>query len=291
MYAVITCAHCKQAVQVAQESLGKLVRCPLCGQPTSAEVKTTLPIAEPLPEAAPTDAQPLSLDEAEQLPQRGARSAERGTRNEPSATPRSALRAPRSPMRLGLQIGGSLALAVLAVAAVYAYFRYGAGAIPDRAWREFRPPEGRCVVLMPGEPEAFDIPPDAYASIGGKRFTKQRWFEKVAFSIAWIDFDSERFCNNTTFEQAVMAERDREMKRLNGTVARDVRANLSVSTQRRFDGQEIDIDYDGGKQTLRYLMERDVTRQRLYILSVSGPKVVPGRPPASKFIDSFQPSE
>src|SRR5947209_19731724 len=174
MYAVITCAHCKQAVQVAESSLGKPVRCPLCGQATPAEVKPTLPVAEPLPEAG---GPPLSLDEAEQLPPKplppDRSSAALPPTDKHTAPPPGK---PRSPLRLGLQIAGSLLLALLAVAAVVAYFRYGSGQVPEGAWREFCPPDGRCCVQMPGEPEAADVPAEAYAGVGGRRFSVNRWF-------------------------------------------------------------------------------------------------------------------
>src|SRR5215207_6148871 len=100
MYAVIICAHCKQAIQVAVASLGKLVRCPLCGQPTLAEVKPSLPLAEPLPEATPAHEQPLSLDDAEQLPAKP-RPADHIAKNRAELPPLTSSPVPkgRSPIR------------------------------------------------------------------------------------------------------------------------------------------------------------------------------------------------
>ena len=287
MYTVSVCVHCKQVIQVAEPALGKLVRCPLCGQATPAQPQPALPVAEPLPEAAAVE-EPLSLDEAEQLPPRPG-----PARLTPAALaqlpPLPAAPGPRAPYRRGLSIAGSLFLALLAVAVVYFWFRYGSGDVPESAWRAFRPPEGRCQVLVPGNPEAFDTPPEAYASVGGRRFTVDRWFEKVTVSLAWIDFMPEQFRNNTTFEQAVMAERDRELKRLGGKKTRDIGSNY-VAGGKRYESHDVDIEFDGGKQTQRYLMEKDAA-PRLYILTVSGPRVRSDHPVSIKFLNSFQPED
>ena len=242
MYVVIVCANCNGASQVDEDALGKMVQCPLCGKPTAARTKeAVLPVAKPL-EQSVSDA-PLSLDDAPASPIANA-----------SAKPQAA------PVKKAIYIGLSLFATLVLMGLIYGAFRYGNGDIPDSSWKKFKPPDGKCEVSLPGEPEAEEIPAEGFAVLGGKRFVVNRWFEKIRVGFGWIDLDADRL-QGVKFDQIALPFRDRELKRLNGKMTAEGTVNFIVG-KRPFEARLYQIETDKEKVVLQIYFDADVKRLR-----------------------------
>jgi hypothetical protein len=260
MYIVIVCVNCNGSSQVEEAMLGKVVECPLCGKPTVARTQTAvLPVARPIESPAPLQTlqpdAPLSLDDATPLPHT----------NKPKAISVPVLAKPvarpatkRSPVRTAVYATISLLITLLLMIGIYSAFRYGNGQISDSSWEPFQPPDGRCTVLMPGEPQAADIPATSAGELGGKRFVVKRWFERVEIEFGWMDYDAARV-EKMGFDQFVMPLRDREIKRLNGKLIGESQVNYTVK-DRDFVSRLATIDLEKGKAFLQVYFDADLKR-------------------------------
>jgi hypothetical protein len=247
MYVVIVCANCAGASQVEEAELGQAVQCPLCGTLTVARTpQAVLPVAKPVaPAPAPAEA-PLSLDDAPQLPPPPAR-------KEPVAPP-----AKTSPLRTYVYTGLSLFFTLALIGLIYGFFRYGNADIPQGAWHAFRPPEGRCAIDLPGEPDEEDVPPEGYAVLGGKRFKVNRWFERVELEFGWIDLDADQLLQKH-FDSVVFDFLRREMKRLGGELSGEHTLNFVVKG-RKFEARRFQGDTPKGKTFVQVYFDADPER-------------------------------
>ena len=293
MYLVIVCAHCGGSSQIEEGALGKMVECPLCNKPTLARTReAVLPVAKPIDSppapSAPVTASsvvPLSLDE-DPIPPDSITNASLATAKAAKGPSK------RTPLRTALYASGSLFLTLLLMGGIYGLFRYGSGDIPSGAWKTYSPPDGRCSVLLPGDPEVQDIPAEEYVihgNRGGKRFTVWRWFERVRVSFGWIDLDAERL-KGVQFDQISIPFREGELKRLNGQLKAESIVNFVVG-KRKFESALFQIEADGQKHIVQIFLEAESDRRRLYIASVSGKKVAADTAWVQKFFNSFVPEQ
>jgi hypothetical protein len=258
MYALIQCASCKGAVQVAEESLGREVLCPLCGKATLAHrVPVAAPIARPVGEPVP-----LSLDDAEDLP---------------SAPPRPTSRRPgRRAWIL------SLALTALAVALVWAAFRYQSGVVPASAWRDFEPPDAGFRVRLPAEPVEVPFEATDPRVRAAKRFRAVRWFEGVVAEVAWLQV-GEAILIPGAFEQLAIVLRDHTAARHGGTVERE-----GVVRFDKHEGREYQIRTPNGLIVERFLLVPGRSGPRIVVLSVAGKRLTGDSPAVRTFFDSLR---
>jgi hypothetical protein len=135
----------------------------------------------------PAPMEPLSLDDAPQLP----------PKREAPLEPVASKNTPQTSTLL--LAAKSLGLTLVVMAAIYAAYWFW---IKPR-WVRFSPPNGDCSVLMPGTPKQEDILATGFANLGGKRFivswrsstkkTDDRSSgDNAEVSIGWIDLDSQR---------------------------------------------------------------------------------------------------
>jgi hypothetical protein len=256
MYVVIVCAHCNGSSQVDETLIGQAVQCPLCGKPTVARTpEAILPVARPLeaPMPAATPEAPLSLDDAPPLPPlKSERSAPRPDAPKPP-------RAKQSPLRTAVYAGTSLILTLLLMALIYWGFRYRSHDIPLSAWswQTFKPPEGKCTIDFPGEPEAEDIPAGRFGILGGKRFVVKQWLERFQITLAfgWADLDADKWLLSK-FDQAVIPIRDAEARWLEGKVTGEATVNFVVG-KRKFEARQYQIDAGEAKAQLQIYFDSD----------------------------------
>lgn len=231
MYVVIVCGQCGGPSQVDEAELGQLVQCPLCRRSTVARTpEAVLPVARPV---APAEA-PLSLDDAPQLPP---------VPHHRPAAPRPAP-PPRSPVRRAIFMALSLFLTLVLMGLVYGAFRYGNPDIPASAWKKFTPPDGRCSVDLPGDPEEEDIPARGQ-SLGGKRFAVKRWFERVEAVFGWIEFDAVRVKDDHT-DKAVFEFIGGEMERLSAKLTGENTMQFVIKN-REYRSRRFQADSPNGK--------------------------------------------
>ncbi len=259
MYIVIVCVNCNGSSQVEESMLGKVVECPLCGKPTVARTQTAvLPVAKPVEiPTSQNQEMPLSLDDATPLPPpeppKPIFQPATVERRIPEPPPK------RSPVRTALYASISLLLTLAVMAGVYMAFRYGDGQIPDSDWKTFRPPDGNCSILMPGHPEAEEIPAANFGELGGKRFTVKRWFERVEVTFGWMDYDAKVV--DQRFGDVVLSLRDREIKRLKGKLLGESEVNFKAG-DRKIAARLVNIDLEKGKAFLQFYVDADPERLR-----------------------------
>ncbi len=239
MLVPVACGKCGKPFQVDEPAVGTAVECPWCKAGVLA-----LPVAAP----TATAPQPLSLDQAVQLPPEGSR--------------------PRS--------GGNLLVRVflLAVAMVVAGVvgwlasQYGSGRIPEGAWREVEFPDGNCKVKLPGTPveEPFHIDTRFPGILGGKRHVVRRRFEQVHVGVGWLDLDP--LVARTMHDDSLIAyERERRAAELGGKAV--VRGSAQVDG---FPAEDVEYDTPNGPVYERLVAALNTPRPRLYVVTVGGPK-------------------
>jgi hypothetical protein len=155
-------------------------------------------------------------------------------------------------------MGLSLFLTLLLMGLVYGIFRYGTPDIPDSAWKKFAPPEGKCSIEFPGEPEAEDIPAEGFAVQSGKRFIVKRWYERVELAFGWIDLDAD-MAMEKHFDSMVFDLLRREMKRLNGRLSGEQTLSF-VTGGRKWEARRYQGDTDTGKAVVQIYFDADPKR-------------------------------
>jgi len=243
MFVVIICVNCDGSSQVEETDIGKVVQCPRCGKPTIARTaEAVLPVAKSIQES------PISLDDAAPLPPKDEPPA-------PNFESSTGPRQKRPPLRTAVYAGASILLTLLAMALTYGAFRYGSGEIPSRAWTKFTPPDGKCSVDLPGEPEVEEIPAGRGGMLGGKRFVVNRWFERVQLTFGWIDLDADKWLG-FKFDQVVAPIRDDEAKWLGGSITGEASVNFVVG-KRKFEARLYQLDTREGKGALQIYFDSD----------------------------------
>jgi hypothetical protein len=181
----------------------------------------------------------------------------------------------RGPARPGRGPAGFLAVLVILVVAgggVAAWWFWPRlmDEVADSDWQEFRPPDGRCSVLMPGQPVGSSIDVNGVA---GTRFALERARGKHLFAIAWADVPNVQF----NLQKVVNARRQLAEQSFPGW---KIDANMgappvSGSGGEGASGQEfttapLDTRLDTPHYTERVYVvpSRDAETMRVYILAV-----------------------
>jgi DNA-directed RNA polymerase subunit RPC12/RpoP len=242
MLVAVACGKCGKPFQVDEPAVGTSVECPWCKASVLA-----LPVATPTANAA----QPLSLDQAVQLPS-------------DSAEPRKPLSRGKLLVRLFL-----LAVAMVAACAVgWVASQYGSGRIPEGAWREVEFSDGNCKVKLPGTPveEPFNTDARFPGILGGKRHVVHRRFEQVDVGVGWLDLDP--LVARTMHDDSLIAyERERRAVELGGKAT--VRGSAQVDG---FPAEDVEYDTPNGPVYERLVAALNTPRPRLYVVTVGGPK-------------------
>jgi hypothetical protein len=144
-------------------------------------------------------------------------------------------------------------------------------------WKEFVWREGRCSILMPGEPRELKIP------TGGVGDTFIRMVEKGnnAWAVTYLDVPGMDKAPKDVITQALVNGRDGAAKSTNGKLLSDRDIKLGEHP-----GKEFELELPGGM--LRYRSRVYIVSGRLYQMVVTGPRdVVQGRE-ADRFLESFK---
>jgi hypothetical protein len=272
----VICGKCQQTFPVSQEQLGQSVRCPYC----DAETETVAPQPnKSIPE------QPLSLDDAEPLPAPPPKPLQSSNNTEAPPKP-----SPKRSLSLTTTAILSLGSTVLLVVGIYFGFQWywNRDAI---SWREYRPPEGRCVVEMPG-----DVQPDAESQGAGFRCRaevisyspdrkKERKKETLEFRFAWVDSPTPQ-ANDQLWETS---ERifDRELRRFGSKKIASSTEVKRAQGGRSLIGLDQHFQKDDGSGVIRVIVPLQGDHRRFYILSVVGPSVSPDQEHVRRFLDSL----
>ncbi len=301
MFVPVTCTNCGKPFQVPETALGKLAPCPWC-----EAVVTALPVAAPQtqpepqgssqsqtaqPKAEPTSAKPqaaeapLPLDD--EPPQPAAKSSP-ATRPTTAAIPVAPPKA-RSKFTLATFLIG--ALLVFVVMAVTMIIRgYGAGRLSESGWIDFTPPDGSFTIALPGQPKEEDVAPNPEGSVtGGKRYSVRGWYSKGGAWVSYTDLNPALVQNLKSDTQKSVAagvlrvERDREVARLKGTVAKEVERRLNTGW-----GVELHIDTPNGNAIAWLILMGDGPHPRLYSFGVEGKNLTPTSPACAKVFRSFK---
>lgn len=244
MLVAVACGKCGKPFQVDEPAVGTSVECPWCKASILA-----LPVAAPSTSAP----QPLSLDQAVQLPK------------QPTPVP------PRPPLSRGKLLTRLFLLTVAMVAACavgWLASQYGSGRIPEGAWREVEFPDGNCKVKLPGTPveEPFNIDARFPGILGGKRFVAHRWYEQVHVGVGWLDLDP--LVARTIHDDSLIAyERERRAVELGGKAT--VRGSAQVDG---FPAEDVEYDTPNGPVYERLVAAIASPKPRLYVVTVGGPK-------------------
>ena len=172
---------------------------------------------------------------------------------------------------------------------VYGWFKSGSCEVPDGAFRPAKVPDGGCTAAWPADPV-----PDAavlsgpFGATGGRRFVARRWLEKVTFALEWADVDPKDV-KGWDADQIAAPFRDRELKRLGAKSVAESRVQFIVGDGRRFDGLEATAKAGEDTTVLRFLIEPDAKRPRLYVLAVTGTKIKADHPAVRRFFNGFAP--
>lgn len=166
-------------------------------------------------------------------------------------------------------------LAAMSVAFLVAV---GASQAQDKAeWKEFSSKEGRFKVLLPGKPQerkqpvGNNIEQVQYLIDGGDR----------AYLIAYQDDANFKNADDAVVKQALGAGRDAAVASLKGKLL----SQKEFKFDKKYSGLEFQIDIpDSGIYRSRIFM----VKERLYQITVLGPKDVATSKEADKFLDSFK---
>jgi sugar lactone lactonase YvrE len=169
----------------------------------------------------------------------------------------------------------------------YMYLKRGSGEVVDTLFQKFIPPHGSCSVDFPMTPTMEILRFDRPLFQDGDRYTSYRWFERVTFSITWVNLDPER-AKKSALTEVVDEFRSWEEGR---SLSKPVRASpLSLKAGNRvFEGVEHEYQTDEGTTVRRYYFERGRGFNRLYVLEASGKNLKADGATAVRFFNSFKP--
>jgi hypothetical protein len=142
--------------------------------------------------------------------------------------------------------------------------------VTDSDWQEFRPPDGRCTVLMPGQPAGSLVEVNG---VVGTRYALERAGGKHLFAIAWVDLPNVQF----GLRKVVNARRQEAEKSFPGW---KIDANMGAppvggpggeaASGQEFTIAPLDTRLDTPHYTERLYVvpSRDAETMRVYILAV-----------------------
>lgn len=290
MFVPVHCTSCSKPFQVPDDALGKPTLCPWC-----QAVVTALPVASvaevphtqstPAPElpapvipaAKRIDPRPLSLDEDAPPKPRAARAARRE-----NTEPRAVL--------VVTVIGAVLTTVILVMGVTLTVLRYGSGAIRERGWTEYMPPDGSCSVLLPGSPIEEEVEPNAAGSAtGGKRYGYSGWYTRTSAWLAWNDLEPGFVASLANDKEkvftasAIQAELSREKARLQGTVTKEAEIRFKSAW-----GVEVHMDSPGGKVIEWLVLVAEGGRPRLYVYGVRAKNIAHDSAVVRRMFTSFK---
>lgn len=247
---LLRCPHCTTAFKGPKAMpVGRLLKCSKCAQLFRAA-------APPRPKTA------------ERKP----------TRPRPTVAP------PRKHSHAGIYLLMGLALAAILVIGL-GYFdviplfpRYR---IPDSAWREFVPPEGRCRIEMPGVPQALRVRARGPGGIEAEKFVVIRKREDAAFFLAISDRSARA---RASLAEVYAAERDAVVSVAKGDLAGE--KEIVRDGQR---GKEFQIDFPDGAMLIEqvFLVRGADGGSRAYVLAATGALLGTDESMAARFFGSF----
>ena len=280
MFVPVACNQCGKPFQVAEADAGKSVTCPWCRATVPA-----LPVAETksenrglTPPARQDPVEPLSLDD--ETPGLGERGASAPCS---PGSPRA-----RFPVRTVAVVFG---LMLVVAAGTVLALGYGAGRVPESAWREFSPPDGSCAVLLPGTPAATAVDPDPTipGTRGGQWFATRGWYSRAEAWLGWWDLDPG-------WAKQAAADRDgavtapvlaaviaRRKEQLGGTVVKEARARFNA-----YPGIEVLRETPRGPAVERLIVVPDGPRPRLYSVGFRAKEAAPDSPVVQRLFNSFR---
>jgi len=238
MATMVRCAACDERFQVDERSLGKSVICPACGATTVAQA---IPVG--------TTDNPLSLDDEPV--------------SSPVPVPPTATRSRRFPWRI---VGATL-LTFLSMSLVYIGFQYGSGRIPESAWQPFAPEDAHCELLMPGTPTEEPIASFGAGTIGGRRYLRYRWLEKVLVAFAWYDL-RENALPFVNLDGIAKRHEEELLARHPGKVTDRGVVNINGN-----EGREFVVETENGRWVERIILVASKPRARIFILGIGGPNI------------------
>lgn len=175
-------------------------------------------------------------------------------------------------------------LCLLAAAGTFAGSRFGSGKVPDGAWQEFSPENGRFTVLLPGVPELESVAANPYSPLigDGERYTVRRWFDRVTVSVTMIGLDAMK-AKLARPEDLIAAEVQRMGEAFGGLPVTEAVVRFD---QHR--GAEVQFATAEGPVVARLIVVNDRPESALYILSVAGSTVKPEGMTAQTLFRSFR---
>lgn len=270
MTILLKCAECQQSLTVSEEALGKKVQCPACGASFIGRIDESLPSTTPLTkENAPTspkapDSTVSSVGEDKSL-----------TKDKDQ---------PEKKKSRGLLWGclSAVAFVMLLIGGgggLFAY-RYYTGYIAEGDWTTFSPPNGRCSILLPGEPRATAERPPTGTEYRYK--VEKPW----AQSQFWLMYFDPR---SSTTPDVLDARTDEEAKIQSVNLGVPVAARRSI-TLGAYEGRELRFSNVAGNRTaiLRIYLATNSGRPRLYEVFAEEPNLDVDSEGGNKFFNSFQ---
>jgi hypothetical protein len=286
------CPACKTILKfVGVPPAGKPIKCPKCAKSFLVRVKSRSKVAP----TAKTGVQPRKTAPGPPpaavrgpvgpKPSPQAPAASRPRPAPPPPPPRRVVAGNPHPRR-NLVVIGLFALALICFG-LYTWVAgwWGRG-IPASAWVEFRPPEGRCQILMPGTPKAEPALWNGPGIVRAQKFKVVRKDEEAAFLLTYSDW-SAAVTGKKSFQDLYTPERDyllelEEAKEAKVVAENDITLNGHA-------GKELQIELkEGGRLLARVYLVRGQPYDRLYILVAIGSRLQPGQGDAAKFFDSFK---
>jgi hypothetical protein len=175
------------------------------------------------------------------------------------------------------------AIAIVAVA-IYTYSKGWWGhSIPDSAWKLFTPPDGRCQLLMPGDPEATPASVEGDGIIRGQRYQTVRNREDAIFALIISDRDA-RVTAGKSFQEIYVPIHNSLLGYGEGEMLWEDDIKLDG-----LEGKELHISLSkGGMLVARVVLVRGQPYDRVYILLAVGPWTDPRSGDPAKFFDSFK---
>ncbi|HEY1189500.1 MAG TPA: hypothetical protein VGE74_17750 [Gemmata sp.] len=315
MFFPVGCANCGKPFQVPETALGKSVECPWCQSAVPAlpvaKVVEPAPAPAPVPPPAvvepppghkspapkwlkkytterpkvparsvlvvkPLDAQPLSLDDELTEP------------FYPPAPPAPKKRGPFRPVPI--LVGLTVSFVVMGLTVVV--LGYGSGRAQESRWAEFTPPDKSCSVLLPAPPREEPTEPNPAGSVAdGKRFVATSWYTRATAWLAWNDLDptfaeavaKDKDKDKAFTASAIRAELEREKKRLQGTVTKEMELRLNTAW-----GIEVHMDTPHGKVIEWLLVAADEPNPRLYVYGLRATNITPESAVVRRMFTSFK---
>jgi hypothetical protein len=155
--------------------------------------------------------------------------------------------------------------------------------IPESAWVEFTPPDGRCRVLMPGLPDAEAAAVNVPGLVNAQKFTVFREEGGASFLLTCSEHTAT-VTGKESFENLYGPLRDYILGKVEGSLTQE--QDIVLNGQR---GKEFQVALTkGGLMIGRVYLIRGQPHDRLYILVAGGKYFQPDQGDAAKFFNSFK---